>query len=43
MEHEFVEKSRNFIHDYYGHYAVVTGESYGEIEIDYFQKKRNLS
>ena len=36
-----VEKSRDFIQDYYGNYADVTGESYGDkIEIHYFQKKR---
>ena len=39
MEDGFVEKSRDFMQDYYGHYAVVTGESYGdETEISYFQK-----
>ena len=36
-----VEKSRDFIQTYYGHYADVTGESYGDkTEIHYFQKKR---
>ena len=29
--------------DYYGNYAVLTGESYrGEIKIDYFQKEKNF-
>ena len=45
MEDEFGEKSREFMQDYYEHYAVVTEESYGdEIEINYFRKdKRTLS
>ena len=40
MEDEFVEKSRDFMQDYYEHYAAVTWESYGnEIEINYFPKR----
>ena len=40
MEDEFVEKSRDFMQDYYGHYAVATWESYDdEIEINYFPKR----
>ena len=40
MEDEFVEKSRDFMQDYYGHYTVATWESYGdEIEINYFPKR----
>ena len=40
MEDEFVEKSRDFMQDYYGYYAVATWESYGdEIEINYFPKR----
>ena len=40
MEDEFDEKLRDFMQDYFGHYAVLTGESYGdEVEINYLQKR----
>ena len=44
MEDEFDEKLRDFMQGYFGYYAVVTGECYGdEVEINYFQKReKNL-
>ena len=44
MEDEFDEKLRDFMQDYFGHYAVLTGECYGdEVEINYLQKReKNL-
>ena len=44
MEDEFVEKSRDFMQDYYGHCAVVTQECYGDetVSIIFRKEKRTL-